>query len=421
MLSRRNCLKQIATSALSLQSLAAISKITSNELSAAKGEEYWKMVRQLFPLDSDWVYLNAATLGPSPYTVVDTLARYTRQMNTLCKNPPIEGARKAIAAMVNADVSEIALTHNTTEGINIIAQGIPLKRGDEVIMTTHEHAGNALPWLNRRNMTGIRIRTFVPKNTAAENLQAINDLISRKTRVIAVPHISCTTGLVLPAAEIATLAKDKGIWSMIDGAHIPGSTLLNIEEIGCDFYASCCHKWMMGPKGTGFLFVKKELQHVVKPIWIGALSDKGWNLEKSPPTFDGYLESAARYDFGTHNGALWKGVEATVAFLSQIGLNRIEERTRKLTTYLFVQLNQFGKHIEMLSPTEASSRGPIVGFRVKNMDYKAFWQALYERKYRIRMVPEAGLFSQRVSTHIYNSIDEMNELVSVIKDVLKIN
>ncbi len=232
--------------------------VSRDESVAADDEHFWSVVRSQFPLTRDYIYLNNGTMGPSPYVVLETVKRAMESINISAEYGGWEVARPRLAKFVNVDEAEISLTHNVTEGINVVAWGLPLNRGDEVIMTTHEHAGNALPWLNRARYDGIVIKTLKPAMTADENLNRINHLITKRTRAIAIPHITCTVGQVFPAKAIAKLGHDKGLWVFFDGAHGPGMLDLDLKDIGCDFYATCCHKWMLGPKGTGFLYVRKE-------------------------------------------------------------------------------------------------------------------------------------------------------------------
>lgn len=377
--------------------------------------EYWKAIRNQFPLSTGRVYMNNGTMGPMPFSVLNTVQNTLTELARTGEYNGWEGARKAVAGLVGAEEAEISLTHNTTEGINIIAWGVPLQKGDEVVMTSHEHVGNALPWLNRMRLHGIVLKTFQPAQTAAENLDRINGLITKKTKVIAVPHILCTTGTLMPVKEIAKLGRDKNILTMIDGAHGPGSMVLNVKDIGCDFYASCTHKWLCGPSGTGFLYIRKELLDTVQAYWVGGYSDKGFDITAHPPTFNGYVDTAHRYDFATQNAGLYKGVESAVDFMNEIGLERVQTHIRGLAKYLQDKLLALPDEIEMLTPTEDASRAMMIGFRVRKMDYQKFGDYAHKEGFRIRIVPESGLNSVRVSTHIYNNESEIDQFLEILK------
>jgi selenocysteine lyase/cysteine desulfurase len=295
---------------------------------------------------------------------------------------------------------------------------VPLKKGDEVIITTHEHVGNAFPWLNRQKLHGIVLRTFTPASTADETLNRISALINKKTRAIAVPHIPCTQGQVLPVKEICKLAKEKKIFSIIDGAHGPGQLMLDLHDIGCDTYASCCHKWMLGPKGTGFLYVRKDFQDTLQTYFVGGGSDNGkWNMALNPVVMGEYNSSAHRYYGGTQNSGLYKGVDAAIDFIENIGLQNIHNRIKMLGGYVQQKLLEFGDKVELITPTEERSRCAVSGFRVKGIEFTKFNTLASENKVRIRSVAENGLNSLRVSTHIYNTKAEVDQLMEVIKKV----
>lgn len=420
---RRIFLKQLGTAAvsgtlLSNQLLAANTEDFKKSLSAAKNDDdYWKLIRKQFPLKKSRVYFNNGTMGPSPYSVIDIVNKGILEVCTDGEYHSSDAVREKIAAFVNAKSTEIALTHNTTEGINIIAWGLPLKQGDEVIMTTHEHVGNAAPWLNVAKLKGIILKTFTPALTAQENLNKINDLINNKTRAIAVPHITCTTGHVLPVKEISKLGKEKNVFVCIDGAHGVGSTVVNVKDIGCDFYSTCGHKWLLGPLGTGFLYVKEELLDTLQTYHTGAYSADKWELSEKKQQLDGYVPTAHRYDYGTQNISIYEGLGAAVDFINTIGAQKIADRGRTLAKNLQEQLLYLDTKVEVLTPTEAASRGTMIGFKMLHMDLQEFGKKAGENHFRVRLVPESGLNSIRISTHIYNSFDEINRFIDFVKKV----
>jgi cysteine desulfurase/selenocysteine lyase len=303
-----------------------------------------------------------------------------------------------------------------TDGINLACWGVPLQKGDEVILTTHEHVGNASPWMNRQKVTGIVIKKYTPAATAAETLNRIAELITKKTRAIVTPHIPCTQGQVIPIKEVCKLARDKGIFSLIDGAHGAGMMPLNLHDMGCDTYASCCHKWMMGPKGTGFLYVRKGFQDTVQSYYMGGGTDDGkWDIMTNPITIGNYAPSAHRYFGGTQANGLYTGVNAAIDFIETIGIENIHRRIKSLGKYTQDRLLEFGDKIELLTPTEEVSRCAVNGFRIKGVDYHKFYDICAAEKVRIRAVPENGINCLRVSTHIYNNKNEVDKLMDLIK------
>lgn len=421
-LSRRTFIRTFAGGALGGSMLYAFPDeararyiIARDETVGARDEHFWHFVRTQFPLKRDLIYFNNGTMGVSPYVVIDAI---TSEMEDIDRSGRYGGwdlVRPKVAAFINAKPSEIALTHNVTDGINVVASGLRLKRGDEVILTNHEHAGNAVPWLARARRDGIIVKPIEVAATAALTLQRIDDAISRRTRVIAVPHILCTTGQILPAKQICRLAHDKGLLVMIDAAHTPGMIPLDVNDMGCDFLATCGHKWMMGPKGTGFLFVREGMAETIEPQWVGAGSDTAWDIMTGTLTLK---TDAHRFEFATQSSALFVGLGAAIDFLHQLGMENVSRRGKAMAKYLRRGLETLEEKVELLTPEEEESCGSVLGFRLKNYPYDALHKLLLEKhKIITRMVPEGGLNSMRISTHIYNSFSEVDALLDVIRTV----
>lgn len=418
---RRNFIRSasvLATCTLAeIDQLAAARQLNNNSGDvSADDEHYWQNVRLLFPLTKNLAYLNNGTMGPSPYPVIEAVHKAMMEGDQLGHYGGWETTAAKLAAFIGANEDEIALTHNVTDGINIGCWGLPLKKGDEVILTTHEHVGNAFPWLSRQRLHGIVIRTFTPAATADETLNRINALINKKTRVIAVPHIPCTQGQIFPVKEICTLAREKNIYSVIDGAHGPGMLPLNLHDMGCDTYASCTHKWMLGPKGTGFMYVRKDFQNTLQAYFVGGGSDNAqWDMACLPVKMGEYASSAHRYYGGTQSLGLYRGVDAAIDFIEAIGMDNIHRRIKNLGNYTQQRLLEFGNKIELLTPTEERSRCAVNGFRIKGIDNAKFYRESMEQRVQIRTVGENGLNSLRVSTHIYNNKEEIDKLIELIK------
>lgn len=362
--------------------------------------------------------MNNGTFGPSPKAVLEALQDSFEQTNTSGEYGHIAPLRAQLADFVGIKESEISLTHNTTEGINIMVWGLPLKAGDEVLITYHEHAGNAIPWLNRAKLHGIVLKPFEPGKTREENLDLIKSLVTPKTKVIAIPHVTCTTGLVMPIQEIADFARGKGIYTAIDGAHGAGTFDLNLKELGVDFYASSYHKWVLGPNGTGFLYVREELLDQLQAFQVGAYSETGYDLHQVPLELNEYVNTAHRYDYGSQSLPMIKGVLAAINFHQEIGREKIESRIRDLNQQLYDGLADMNNQVEIITPKEPESRICMVSFKPKNKDYEVAYREISQEGFRIRIVPEGGINAIRISTHIYNQKSEVDSLLSAVQKVL---
>lgn len=380
-------------------------------------EAYWEKVRAQFPITKEILYFNNGTMGPSPKYVTDIVTRQIEHVDaTADYGYDVEGLRASIGRFINADKDDIALTHNVSEGVSIIAGGLEMMPGDEVILTTQEHGGGAVPWLARAKRHGIVVKFIDLHESISVTLDNIHKARSKRTRVIAVPHISCTTGHVLPLRRISGIARSANILFFVDGAHAPGMLRVDMNHIECDAYASCGHKWMLGPKGTGFLYISKKMRELVAPSWAGAEADKHWdyngNLE--------WLDTASKYDFGTQSSSLFTGLNAAIEWQELIGASNIEARVLELSSYLRKGLAKImdGK-FDFLTPY-ASASG-ITTIKLKNSDkYKDFAAALQTKyKIRTRIVPEGDLQANRFSVHIYTSKKDIDTFLKATEDVLK--
>ena len=228
---------------------------------------YWEEIRKLFEFDDRFIMMNNGTLGPMPKPVFNALTRYFRVQVT---NPfdsynylPTfrEAVRTKLAAFVNASPDEVAITSNTTEGLNFVINGLDLKAGDEVLMSNLEHPGHVGPWKLKEKRAGITIKE-VPLSPTAKSVDEIVGTfaaaITPKTRMISIGHTVFITGLIMPLKELSQLARDKGLLILADSAHGIGMLDLDMKALGIDFFASSPYKWLGAPTGVGLLYVRKE-------------------------------------------------------------------------------------------------------------------------------------------------------------------
>jgi cysteine desulfurase/selenocysteine lyase len=385
---------------------------------AADQDDYWSKVRSLFIFPDDYIYMNTGGIGAIPEPVMAMSDKKMRELEMYPRPGHDEAhwleVKKQVAAFAgpSVDASEIALTSTATEGINIILNGLDLKAGDEVITTTHEHVAMNVPLLNHMRYSGIRVRSFEPDlKSGLNNVQLINDLITPRTRLIILSHVTCTTGQVLPVKEIGRLARDKGILYALDGAQAAGNMPMDVKAIGADFYAACGHKWMLGPKRTGFLYVSKERQDILRPTTVGAYSDISHDLVKGELKFE---TTAERYEYGTQNDLLFYGLEASMQFLQAIGLEKLHAHNRELAEKFYKGLKD-NPMAEILSPVEEQYRSCLITFKMKNKANQETANFLTgEKRIRVRVVNEAGLGGVRASFHVYNQMWEVERLVNVI-------
>jgi len=389
---------------------------TSNGYLDAQGKVDWKRVREQFFLPTDYAYFNTGGLGSSPKVVLDVLKHdllelevYPQPGHNVIKWDEV---KEKCAQVFGCEKEEIALVSCATEGNNIVINGLPMKKGDEIITTTHEHVGGHIPLLSRAKRDGLIIKSFTPdyKNGLA-NVELIDKLITKRTRLIFLSHVTCTTGQLLPAKEIAELARARKIKFALDGAQGPGNIPINVREYGCDFYSTNGHKWLLGGKRTGIFYIKKDELESLNPITVGAYSTAGMDFDKRELEFS---SSAQRFEYGTQNPALFHSLGAAIDFYAAVGLNTIFDHNRMLAEHLYRRLQEIDR-VEVLSPKEEKYRTSMITFRMKGIPSAKISSALTEKQIRVRGVGEANLDAIRVSCHLYNSIEEVERLVETMR------
>jgi selenocysteine lyase/cysteine desulfurase len=306
-------------------------------------DAYWREVRKQFLIPADEIYLNNGTVGSSPAPVLRAVFEGYEACEKLNEadpeDYPIWGYaswnqfRDPLAAFVGCNRDEIALLRNATEANSYIANGIDLKPGDEVLMTDQEHPGGEHPWNLRAKRYGIVVKKVTlpkPIINPDQVLSLINAYMTPRTRVLFFSHITTVTGVVLPAKQLCKLARDKGVLSAVDGAHVPGMMRLNLHEMGCDMYSSSPHKWLQAPKGSGFLYVRDEM---IDRMW-NTIATEGWDDPK--------LRAERFQRIGSSNvPALW-GLRASIQLANDIGMDRIERRHRQLCDYILAAMIRRG-------------------------------------------------------------------------------
>jgi selenocysteine lyase/cysteine desulfurase len=382
------------------------------------GEEFWAFVRDLFPLSHERAYLNTGGLGASPNVVINAVKAKMDELERTCETGREEdlwqSIKSACAELLGCDAGELAFVRNTTEGVNIVANGLPLARGDEIITTTQEHVGNTMPWLALMRRAGVVARFFEPSVISQqENLDRIQKLFSKRTRLLSIPHVTTTTGLIMPVREIAAMARARKAWLFIDGAQSAGMFPFNLHDIGCDAYATSGHKWLMGPKETGLLYVREEMLDVIQPRFTGAYSAGEFDFRKGTYRFEG---TAVRYEYGTVSTPLRVGLGAAVGFVQRIGIGRVWERDRALSGRLYRGLREI-PGVTILSPERDEMRSAMITLSHRDVPYAALQEHLNKYKLRTRVVTEGGLAALRISTHIYNTPAEVDRVLEAVRTV----
>ena len=385
---------------------------------AKRNEDYWTSVRKHFILDNNRNFFNNAGLGPSPKMVIDKV--YERMLINNRRGEEIYSIRtkirKKMAGLVNADPEEIAFTRNATEGMNMVAKELDFKKGDEIILTTHEHIGGASPWIRLVQEKGVKVKLIDLDLNGKDNFKLISESFSPNTKLLCFSHVTCTTGMLLPAKKLATFCKSRNVICCIDGAQAIGSISLDLHDIDPDFYVTSCHKWLLGPKGTGMLYISKRWLSRTKPVFSGAYSNSSFDLLKKQISFE---TNAQREEYGTRSSATLEGLGMAIDFHQKIGTKYIVERSKMLAK-LFISRIKDNPEIEILSPEEEEFSTSMVTFRIRNKNsIEARDELSHIHKQRLRAIYENKLNALRACFFIYNHPSQIEELAAAVEEVTK--
>ena len=286
----------------------------------------------LFLLRPDVTFLNHGSYGACPRPVFEEYQRWQMQLESqpVAFLDPARGlsgwlrdARQAMAGELHTHADNIVGLTNATVGLNIVVQSLDLKPGDAILTTDHEYAALDKTWAYVARRTGAKIVVVtvpLPLTTEAEFTDCLLSAITPQTRVIFLSHITSATALRFPIENIVAEARARGIFTVIDGAHTPGHIPLNLDALGADFYAGNCHKWLMAPKGSAFLYVRPELQSLINPLVIS----HGWTEDATEPGPFGNTAFIDRLEMqGTRDPAAWLTVPAAIAFRAQHGWGKV--------------------------------------------------------------------------------------------------
>jgi len=402
----------------------------------------WSNVRSQFVLDPDIIYLNSGTEGSMPRIVLDQYHSYLKKW---ASSPSYYFAfdkvfqdwqtinKQKVGSFVGTSGDNICITDNTTEGLSMVIMGLDFKEGDEIISTLHDYPSSSSMVHVLQKTRGV-IYTLLPLPSPASSKEEIVEIfknaINPKTKVLCFSHINYTTGLCMPVKELCDLAREHNLISIVDGAHALGMLPLNMEEMGCDFYAAAGHKWLNGPPGTGLLYLRnaKNNPHDLLPT-ISELY--GFETQY---TLDKMLQIR-----GCCNTPGFTALADAMQFNNSIGKERIQKRIFELNEYLKKSvIEEWGEEC-MFSPLPgkdtASLRSGLASF-IPTTDFnkrfdsdfmsKVTWDLIKEHKIWIRSTSFLDKVSDgkkltnviRVSTNLFNDFDDIDKLMTAILAVL---
>jgi selenocysteine lyase/cysteine desulfurase len=371
----------------------------------------WDEIRKLFPIHEHCTYLNNAGVAPPSLRVLESLDAYHRDhalygVHKLLPKFMDTGTRikEILAELLQCPSSCIALTHNTSEGMNIVAQGFPWKEGDCVLGLDREYPANVYPWWNLENK-GVRHLRLKPTHSD-KDLSALKSGMDDKVRMVAVSAVDWCSGYVLDLSDLGEFCRDKEVLLVADVAQALGVIPLNPETTGVAAMAGSGWKWLMGPIGIGVFYCHPSLMEQLELVYVGTdtvVESHNYLDYRFEPKSD-----ASRFEFSTPNVNDWVYLLASLRLLREIGFENIRQRIGHLNAYLRAGLEQKGLHLRGSEKVEEQSG--IVAFWREDLDAPEETRRLASQD----IVVAARDGAIRISPHVFNNEEDIDRLLKAL-------
>lgn len=377
-------------------------------------------LKQQFLLRNDITYLNFGAYGACIKPVFEKYQSFQRELEEeptyfmQVKGPEyLKAARIALAEYIHCNADDVVYVMNPSYAVNIIAKSFALKPGDEVLTTNLEYGACNRTWkyyCNKKGATFIRQKIRFPIESKEDFVSQFLKGVTSKTKLIFLSHLTSITGLRLPIDEICAFAKEKGILTFIDGAHAPGQVNVNLENLQADFYTGACHKWMLTPKGSSFLYVKNSLQHLFDPLLIS------WGYESDNPSHSQFLDYHQLQ--GTRDYSAFLTIPEAINFMQENNWDAVGKECKAITQ------NNAKRFCDLLNATPLCpvTDDFIAQMYSINLKIKEPWKLhdlLYEKyKIQVPVMPNGETFFLRYSIQAFNSNDDLDKLYDALKEII---
>ncbi len=391
-----------------------------------QADSFWSQARSQILLDPSVANLNTGSFGPLPRVVFERVTELRHRlaeepMDFLVRVVPplLWEARERLAAFLGGDPRRLVFTANVTAAINTVAASLVLPAPGEILLTDHEYGAMHWCWERAAQRQGLTLRTFpLPHfpRSPSEIVDAFCRAFSDQTRLLFFSHVLSPTGLVLPAREICAEARRRRILTVIDGAHAPAMIPMDMTSLDCDFYTGNCHKWLLAPTGTGFLYFGTGSEDRLQPMQVSW----GWHHDRNSVDLRDEFGSTPwlrAYEFeGTRDPCPWLTVPTAIDFQESIGWTRIRSRIAELARFVRQSFSALDR-LRLATPPEPELHGAMTAFWLpEGTEGNVLRRRLWEN-HRIEAPvierPEGLLI--RVSTHFYNTEDEINRLARALE------
>jgi len=373
----------------------------------------------LFLLQPDVVYLNHGSCGACARPVFE--AYQARQLE-LERQPmafarrlseQMRQTREALGGFVGADAGDLVYVTNATMGLNIVARSLPLEPGDEVLATDHEYGALDRVWqfnCKKRGARYVRQPIPLPADSVEQVVEAVWSGVTERTRALFFSHITSPTAFILPAAELVRRAREAGIITVVDGAHAPGQIPLDLEALGADFYSGNCHKWMMSPKGSAFLYARREMQSLLEPLVVSW----GWGI--GTPRVSRFVDE--QQNQGTRDMAAFLAVPAAIQFMREHDWPSVRRSCHESVRYVRRELCEL-TGLAPLTPDSPMWFAQMASFSLPPCDGAVLRCRLYDEfKVEVPIPGWNGKTLIRLSVQGYNTQEDADVLIKGLEALL---
>ena len=380
-------------------------------LAVAEDEAYWGEIRRAFTLDDTLTNLNNGWSSPAPAHALEQMIRDIRFSNELpvehmarLLEPRIEGVRDGLAKEFGCDSEEIAITRNASEANLTVIFGMPLRRGDEVVVTTQNYGRMLNGWRQRAQRDGIvlkEVKLDTPPKSDDDVVRAFEAAITPNTRAIEVMHISYMTGYIAPVRQIVDMARKHDVQVLVDGAHAFAHFPFTRDQLDCDYYGVSLHKWCLAPIGTGMLYMRRDKIKSVWPMYAQNAGQEG-DIRK-------YEE------IGTHPVAIHNAIAVSLAFHRSIGAERKIARLRMLRDRWAKRLMAETDRVHLLTALGPNTNGAIATFNIDGIDMGKLNGWLWNN-HKISTAPlnHPEFQGMRITPNVYTTLDEVDRFADKV-------
>lgn len=377
-------------------------------------------IRADFPMLAHCTYFNCGGIAPLARSVGDELLRLPTAIieegpaRMLARDDEFIGISKAradLAAFIGADPDEIAFTTQFSTAANIVMEGLNWQPGDEVIVTDQEHPAMLIPLMNNVRRHGLKVSRIPVSHNADEMLSSFEQVLTPRTKLVAVSHVTTDSGTTLPVEEMTRLAHAQGSYVFYDGAHTLGQLPLDMHALGCDFYGMVGYKWILGPYPSAALYIRSDRLDDITVTWSGSNVTQRGSVTMGPEDLE-WIPGARRFEYGGRTYAYDTAMVAGLRYVDSLGIDAVRAHSRHLTEYFHAALERV-PGVTIRSPRNLDDCTGINTVQLANMEGTAVSTALRERW---NMHQRAALWGSSVRISLAAFIEERD--VDALVDAL---